>query len=121
MRPAPRGTPGHGDGHWREGLVNWGTKLRQDLADGVAALAADGIVDPNRVCYVGRDKGGYLALVGSVGGNSAAQCSATFAFVDPEQADRLWDQRNLYHHWRWTRRALRARSSEVVPLFLTGR
>ena len=102
LRPAPRGTPGHGDEHWREGLVQWGAKLQHDLADGVSALAADGIVDPSRVCYVGRGKGGYIALVGSVGGDSPARCSATFAFADAGQADRLWDQRDLYHHWRWT-------------------
>ena len=100
LRPALRGTPGYGVDHWREGLTNWGTKLQQDMADGVAALAASGLVDPQRVCYAGRAEGGYMAL--ALGGDSPAQCAATFAFVDAEDADRLWDQRDLLHYWRWT-------------------
>ena len=102
LRPALRGTPGYGVDHWREGLTNWGMKLQQDMGDGVAALAASGLVDPQRVCYAGRAEGGYMALAGSVGGDLLAQCAATFAFVDAEDADRLWDQRDLLHYWRWT-------------------
>lgn len=102
LRPASRGTPGYGVDHWRERLTNWGRKLQEDLADGVAALAASGVVDPQRVCYAGRARGGYMALAGSAGGDSPARCAATFAFVDADDTDRLWDQRDLFHYWRWT-------------------
>ena len=102
LRAAPRGTPGYGADHWREGLVQWGAKLQNDLADGVATLAADGIVDPNRVCYAGRGRSGYLALAASVGDNSKARCSASFAFADAAHADESWDARHLYHYWHWT-------------------
>jgi len=36
--------------------------MLSDLADGVAKLGAEGVVDPKRVCVVGASFGGYLAL-----------------------------------------------------------
>jgi dipeptidyl aminopeptidase/acylaminoacyl peptidase len=39
--------------------------MQNDLTDGVAALVAAGIADPQRVCIVGASYGGYAALAGA--------------------------------------------------------
>ena len=46
------------------GFGEWGRKMQTDLSDGVRYLAAEGIVDPARVCIVGASYGGYAALAG---------------------------------------------------------
>jgi dipeptidyl aminopeptidase/acylaminoacyl peptidase len=42
----------------------WGRKMQTDLSDGVAYLAAQGVIDPTRVCIVGASYGGYAAMAG---------------------------------------------------------
>ena len=46
------------------GFGQWGRKMQSDLTDGVHKLAADGIIDPKRVCIVGGSYGGYAAMTG---------------------------------------------------------
>ena len=46
------------------GFGEWGRKMQTDLSDGVRYLAAEGIVDPARVCIAGASYGGYAALAG---------------------------------------------------------
>ena len=43
----------------------WGGKMQTDLIDGVDDLAAQGVVDPSRVCIVGSSFGGFAALSGA--------------------------------------------------------
>lgn len=102
LRPAPRGTAGYGSEHWKAGFAMWGAKLRDDIHDGVAALAADGTIDPQRVCYAGRAYGGYMAMAAAAGESSAARCAASFAFKGEEDSDRARDPRTGYHQWHWT-------------------
>jgi dipeptidyl aminopeptidase/acylaminoacyl peptidase len=47
------------------GYGQLGAAMQTDLSDGIAALAAQGIVDPGRVCIVGNSYGGYAALAGA--------------------------------------------------------
>ena len=42
----------------------WGRKMQTDLSDGVRCLAAQGTIDPQRVCIVGASYGGYAAMAG---------------------------------------------------------
>ena len=38
--------------------------MQTDISDGVAALAAEGLIDAGRVCILGEGYGGYAALAG---------------------------------------------------------
>lgn len=99
LRPAVRGTVGRGDAHWKAGFGVWGRRIQDDLAAGVAALVQDGIAAPNRICYVGRGRGGYLALVGAFGTESQARCAATFAYDEPMHT--LFDYSTARRDWMW--------------------
>ena len=60
-----RGSDGFGRAFLEAGFGEWGRKMQTDLSDGVRDLAAQGIVDPKRVCIVGASYGGYAALAGA--------------------------------------------------------
>ena len=64
LQPNFRGSGGGGEKLVSAGYGELGRKMQTDLSDGVAALAAQGIIDPQRVCIVGASYGGYAALVG---------------------------------------------------------
>jgi dipeptidyl aminopeptidase/acylaminoacyl peptidase len=63
LRANVRGS-GLGWGFVKAGFGQWGRKIQSDLADGVATLAAEGTIDPARVCIMGSRFGGYAALAG---------------------------------------------------------
>lgn len=60
----PRGSWGYGKAFAAAGYGQWGGKRLTDLSDGVAALVAQGTVDPKRVAIMGSGEGGYAALSG---------------------------------------------------------
>jgi dipeptidyl aminopeptidase/acylaminoacyl peptidase len=64
FQPNYRGTLGYGEAFRKQAEGQVGLKLQTDLSDGVAALAAKGIVDPKRVCIVGTGYGAYAAVAG---------------------------------------------------------
>jgi dipeptidyl aminopeptidase/acylaminoacyl peptidase len=64
LRPEFRGSTAFGAAFEKAGDWEWGGKVEDDLLDGVATLAAQGLIDPAKVCIVGEDFGGYLALAG---------------------------------------------------------
>lgn len=64
LQPQFRGSWGFGAAFEKAGVGEWGDKMQTDLLDGVAALAADGAIDPGNVCIVGTSFGGYAALAG---------------------------------------------------------
>jgi dipeptidyl aminopeptidase/acylaminoacyl peptidase len=61
------------------GYGQWGRKMQTDLSDGVAYLAAQGLVDPRRVCIVGGSYGGYAALAGAALQPGVYRCAASIA------------------------------------------
>ena len=84
---------------------NWGAKLQQDLADGVAALSASGVVDPRRVCYAGRAKGGYMALAGQRRRRLAGTMRRDFRVRGRERrriGPDLGPAGTCSNYWRWT-------------------
>ena len=99
FRPWSRGTAGFGEAHWEAGFTDWGASMRSDIADGVALLVDAGLVDPGRICYVGRGHGGYMALVAAFGERSQAACAATFAYDDI--VNTRWDAAVWRHEWMW--------------------
>jgi dipeptidyl aminopeptidase/acylaminoacyl peptidase len=60
-----RGSEGFGWDFLKAGFGEWGKKMQTDLSDGVRYLAAQGTIDPKRVCIVGASYGGYAALAGA--------------------------------------------------------
>jgi dipeptidyl aminopeptidase/acylaminoacyl peptidase len=82
LQPNFRGSGGFGK-EWEDaGHGEWGTGVMQhDLTDGVAALVAAGIADPERVCIVGASYGGYAALAGAAFTPELYRCAAAIAGV----------------------------------------
>jgi dipeptidyl aminopeptidase/acylaminoacyl peptidase len=63
------------------GFGQWGRKMQTDLSDGVRYLAAEGIVDPKRVCIVGASYGGYAALAGVTLDPGVYRCAVAVAGI----------------------------------------
>ena len=70
-----RGSEGFGRQFLEAGFGEWGRKMQTDLSDGVRYLAAQGIVDPKRVCIVGASYGGYAALAGATLDQGVYRCA----------------------------------------------
>lgn len=76
-----RGSAGFGRSFMHAGFGEWGRKMQSDLSDGVRMLAADGTIDPERVCIVGASYGGYAALAGVTLQRGIYRCAASIAGV----------------------------------------
>jgi dipeptidyl aminopeptidase/acylaminoacyl peptidase len=63
------------------GFGQWGRKMQTDLSDGVATLAAQGLIDPARVCIVGAGYGGYAALAGVTLQSGIYRCAVDVAGI----------------------------------------
>lgn len=72
-----RGSTGYGRAFLEAGYGEWGRKMQTDLSDGVRWLAADGIVDPARVCIVGGSYGGYAAMAGLTLDKAVYRCAVS--------------------------------------------
>ncbi len=77
LQPQFRGSGGFGGAFERAGRKEWAGKMQTDLLDGVADLAAKGIIDPSRVCIVGASYGGYAALAGAAFHPEAYRCAVS--------------------------------------------
>jgi dipeptidyl aminopeptidase/acylaminoacyl peptidase len=74
-----RGSDGFGWSFVQAGFGEWGRKMQTDLSDGVRHLAAQGTIDPKRVCIVGASYGGYAALAGAALDTGVYRCAASVA------------------------------------------
>ncbi len=79
LQPQFRGSTGFGEPFHAAGYGEWGRKMQTDLSDGVARLAADGTIDPKRVCIVGASYGGYAALAGVTLQHGIYRCAVSLA------------------------------------------
>lgn len=64
LQPNYRGSSGYGQDFIAKGYGQWGKTRNTDVSDGVRALTAKGTIDPKRVCIVGEQLAGYMALAG---------------------------------------------------------
>jgi dipeptidyl aminopeptidase/acylaminoacyl peptidase len=84
FQPNFRGSSGYGTAFRNAGFGQWGRKMQSDISDGVAALAAKGIVNPKRACIVGASYGGYAAMAGVTLQHGLYRCAASYGGVsDP--------------------------------------
>lgn len=81
LEPEFRGSSGYGFRHFRAGWKQWGAAMQDDLVDTVRWAAAQGLVDPARVCVVGASYGGYAALMAPIVHPGVFRCAASFAGV----------------------------------------
>ncbi|WP_419320690.1 alpha/beta hydrolase family protein [Caulobacter sp. ErkDOM-E] len=79
LQPNFRGSEGFGWDFVKAGFGEWGKKMQTDLSDGVRDLAAQGLIDPKRVCIVGGSYGGYAALAGATLDKDVYRCAVSIA------------------------------------------
>lgn len=79
LQPQFRGSDGLGGALKAAAYGQYGRAMQTDLSDGVAYLAAQGIVDPARVCIAGASYGGYAALAGVALQSGIYRCAASLA------------------------------------------
>ena len=81
FQPNFRGSDGYGSAYVDAGHGEWGRKMQTDVSDGLAALAAQGLIDPKRACIVGGSYGGYAALAGVTLQHGLYRCAVADAPV----------------------------------------
>jgi dipeptidyl aminopeptidase/acylaminoacyl peptidase len=81
FQPNFRGSTNRDEGFMRAGFGQWGKAMQTDISDGVADLARQGIIDPERVCIVGASYGGYAALAGVTVQQGLYKCAVAVAPV----------------------------------------
>ncbi len=81
LQPQYRGSDGFGRAHLEAGYGQWGRKMQTDLSDGLSGLAAQGLIDPARVCIVGDSYGGYAAMAGVTLQSGIYRCAVSVAGV----------------------------------------
>lgn len=91
FQPNYRGTLGYGDAFRKAAYGEVGHKMQTDISDGVAALAAEGIVDPKRACIVGASYGGYAALAGVTLQHGIYRCAVAVAGIGDFGRMITWD------------------------------
>jgi TonB family protein len=95
LQPNFRGSTGYGRAFVERGYGQWGTKMQDDLDDGVAWLAGQGIIDPRRVCLMGASYGGYAALWGAIRNPELYRCAISLAGVTDVRSMLKYDTKFL--------------------------
>jgi len=112
-----RGSDGYGWDFMKAGFGEWGRKMQTDLSDGVRFLAADGTIDPKRVCIVGASYGGYAALAGAALDTGVYRCAVSYAGVSDLKRFNGWVSRNNgFSSQRYLLRFMGAESSRDPSL-----
>ena len=76
-----RGSGGRGAAFKEAGYLKWGTRIQQDLIDGVKWAIAENYADPKRVCVYGASFGGYSAMMTVIRAPGLFQCAVGYAGV----------------------------------------
>jgi len=74
-----RGSGNRGDRFGQAGFRQWGTRVQDDLLDGVRWTIAQGYADPQRICAFGASFGAYSAMMVAARDSSLFQCVAGLA------------------------------------------
>jgi dipeptidyl aminopeptidase/acylaminoacyl peptidase len=85
FQPNFRGSTNRDAAFVKAGHGEWGRKMQTDISDGLAHLAAQGIIDPKRACIVGASYGGYAALAGVTLQKGLYRCAVSVAGVSDLQ------------------------------------
>ena len=93
LQPNFRGSDGYTVDFREAGYGQWGRKMQTDVSDGLAYLAAQGVVDSKRACIVGASYGGYAALAGVTVQHGLYRCSVSIAGVSDLNQMLTWEHR----------------------------
>ncbi|MBD3749778.1 MAG: S9 family peptidase [Sphingobacteriales bacterium] len=74
-----RGSSGYGKAFQTAGYKQWGTKVQDDITDGVEWLIKEKIADPKRIGIYGFSFGGYSALNQIIYHPNLYQCAASYS------------------------------------------
>lgn len=81
LQPNFRGSGGYGLEFEESGYGQWGTRMQDDMADGVKWVIDQGIADPERICVYGVSFGAYSAVQQMVRFPELYQCAFAFAGI----------------------------------------
>ncbi|HKW79758.1 MAG TPA: S9 family peptidase [Casimicrobiaceae bacterium] len=81
LQPQFRGTEGFGWKLESAGFRKWGDEMQDDLEDGVKWAVAQGIADPDRVCFFGASYGGYASAWGAIKNAKLIKCAVDYVGV----------------------------------------
>ncbi|WP_404537961.1 alpha/beta hydrolase family protein [Dyella agri] len=76
-----RGSGSRGVNFVQAGYLKWGTRIQQDLIDGVKWAEQQQYADPDRVCVYGGSFGGYSALMSAIRAPKLFKCAIGYAGV----------------------------------------
>lgn len=71
-----RGSSGYGKSFYAAGFKQWGTKIQDDIDDGVQSLIGKGIANPKKIAIYGNGLGGFIALNGAIRRPQLYKCVA---------------------------------------------
>ncbi len=72
-----RGSSGYGKLFYAAGFKQWGTKIQDDIDDGVKSLIAKGIANPQKIAIYGQGLGGFIALNAAIRRPQLYKCVAS--------------------------------------------
>ena len=76
-----RGSSGRGPDFKRAAYRHWGTRVQQDLIDGVHWAIKEAYADPARICVYGASFGGYSAMMSAIRAPKLFKCAVGYAGV----------------------------------------
>jgi dipeptidyl aminopeptidase/acylaminoacyl peptidase len=79
LQPQYRGSSGFGWALHRDGWKQWDGISIDDLVDGVNHVVQQGLVDPKRVCSMGKSAGGYAAMYALIKYPDVFRCGVSWA------------------------------------------
>ncbi|WP_170252919.1 alpha/beta hydrolase family protein [Colwellia echini] len=105
IQPQFRGSAGFGTKHRDAGYGELGKKMQSDLTQALAAMVRKGVADPDRVCIVGGNYGGYAALAAGAFNPDLYQCIVAFNGVSDlemmvsKKKQKLGDDNWVLNYW----------------------
>lgn len=76
-----RGSSGRGRNFTGAGYLKWGTRVQQDMIDGVKWAIDQSYADPKRVCVYGASFGGYSAMMTTIRAPGMFKCAVGYAGI----------------------------------------
>lgn len=120
FQPNFRGSDDQGVEFRDAGFGEWGRKMQTDISDGVADLARQGVIDPQRACIVGASYGGYAALAGVTVQQGLYRCAVSYGGVSDLSTFLFWlipaDGDDRTATARYERRFIGAKSNDDPAL-----
>ncbi|MEN5209420.1 prolyl oligopeptidase family serine peptidase [Stenotrophomonas terrae] len=110
-----RGSGGRGDAFERSGYLQWGTRIQQDIIDGLDQAVALGLADTNRVCSYGASFGAYSAMMLAARQPTRFRCAVGLAGVyDLKMMYNKGDIADYAYGRNYLRRAIGNSDAELV-------